>query len=185
MTRNGTSKVQPVKGPHNQHDTSPAVEGGLVEVDDGSDRQGRASQLEGTSGSSTRTGEWDGGSPSPSARDHSRGGHRSGVPHDLAKAALKAFESGDPTQAFQATSDLIEAYRAQSAELAQLRFKVNFGSPICENCDGLRAGPGVIATCYQVKRCDYTNVRGDVINPTQRQVIASLLGEGDLKLQMG
>lgn len=75
-----------------------------------------------------------------------------------------AFESGDPRRAFQAAGLVATRLLELDEEAARLRFQVNFGTPICTRCDGLRAGPGVVATCFQVRRCRYTNVKeGDTL----------------------
>lgn len=70
----------------------------------------------------------------------------------------------------------MKAYRRLHHELAKLRFGTNFGTDICTDCDGLKAGPGVVATCFQVKACNFTNVKeGDDANRHLR-VIANLTG---------
>ena len=87
---------------------------------------------------------------------------------------MAAFGVGDPWVAFDAATILVEAYRAQNLELARLRFEVNFGKEICGNCDGLRAGPGVTATCFQIKQCHFDNVR-EGGQPRHLRVLNSLL----------
>lgn len=57
-----------------------------------------------------------------------------------------------------------------------MRFRMNFGTPICESCDGLKAGPGVTATCFQVRQCTYDNVKQGDVTPRQKRVIESLMG---------
>ena len=69
---------------------------------------------------------------------------------------------------------LIEAYRALDVEAGKLRFKLNFGTARCQDCDGLRAGPGVVATCFQVQRCDFTNVKEGAVSPRHRRILESL-----------
>ncbi len=63
-----------------------------------------------------------------------------------------------------------------SVEVATLRFKVNFGTERCGNCDGLHAGPGVIATCYQVGQCHYSNFKDGEVSPRHLRIIESLSG---------
>lgn len=70
---------------------------------------------------------------------------------------------------------LVEAHQALWNEAAHLRFQVNFATPACESCDGLKAGPGVVATCFQVRRCNYSNVKEGDASPKQLRVIQSLL----------
>jgi len=60
------------------------------------------------------------------------------------------------------------------AEAARLRFKVNFGTAVCESCDGLKAGPGIVATCFQIRRCNYENVREGGPSDPHRRIIQSL-----------
>lgn len=89
---------------------------------------------------------------------------------------LDAFHTGDPAQVYEAAVALIERHREQGVELAKTRFKLNFGSALCENCDGLRAGPGVTATCFQVKQCYFDNFREDN-HPRHLRVLQALLGD--------
>jgi hypothetical protein len=77
--------------------------------------------------------------------------------------------------AYEAAMSVVGAYHNLVLEYAHLRFKVNFGTSACENCDGLHAGPGVAATCYQTQRCEYTNVKEGDVSPKQLRVITSLL----------
>lgn len=89
---------------------------------------------------------------------------------------MAAFMEGDPEQAYQATLLLIDRFREQSSELGRFRFRVNFGSAVCEDCDGLRAGPGVLATCYQTRQCFYDNVKEGSASPRHLRVLSTLLG---------
>jgi hypothetical protein len=70
---------------------------------------------------------------------------------------------------------LVERFREVSLECAQLRFRANFGSQMCESCDGLKSGPGVVATCFQTKRCHYTNVKEGDATPRHLRVIEALM----------
>jgi hypothetical protein len=70
-----------------------------------------------------------------------------------------------------ATQHLIEALREVIADAARLRFDTNFATPVCDRCEGLNAGPGVIATCFQLRQCHYGNVSEDSITPRQRRVL--------------
>jgi hypothetical protein len=70
---------------------------------------------------------------------------------------------------------LSKAYQGLWLEAAQLRFRLNFGTHICDRCDGLKAGPGVVATCYQIRQCYYDNIREGEGTPKQKRVIESLL----------
>jgi hypothetical protein len=70
---------------------------------------------------------------------------------------------------------LIKAFRALDVEVGKLRYKLNVGTARCENCDGLRAGPGVSATCFQVQRCDFTNVKEEAVSPGHRRILESII----------
>jgi len=89
---------------------------------------------------------------------------------------LDAFGTGDPDLSYQAAVHLIEKYREQAIDLAKARYKLNFGTSLCDNCDGLRAGPGVTATCFQVKQCYFDNFREDP-HPRHLRVLQTLMGD--------
>jgi hypothetical protein len=57
-----------------------------------------------------------------------------------------------------------------------MRYKLNFGTERCLDCDGLRAGPGVVATCFQVQQCNYTNIKEGEVSPRHLRVIETLAG---------
>ena len=78
-------------------------------------------------------------------------------------------------KAYAATSLLIDAYRSLDLEAGRLRYRLNLGTPRCENCDGLRAGPGVVATCFQVQRCNFTNVKEGEMLPRHRHILDTLI----------
>jgi len=111
-----------------------------------------------------------------SVRDNLTDGSRPRVPpaqvdpEDL----LRSFETGDPSAVYLEAQKLVQAYQKQSLELAQYRFKVNFGTPICTNCDGLRAGPGIVATCFQRQQCHYSNFKEGDHTPKVGRVLDRL-----------
>lgn len=72
---------------------------------------------------------------------------------------MAAFNTGNPAAVFIEAQKVVEAYKELVGEVARLRFRLNFGTDTCTNCDGLRAGPNVIATCYQTKECHFTNLK--------------------------
>lgn len=82
-----------------------------------------------------------------------------------------AFLAGDADTAFTTAKAICESLRDVVAEAASLRFHVNFGTPICDRCDGLRAGPGVVATCYQMRQCHYGNFKEGEASPRQRRAL--------------
>lgn len=109
--------------------------------------------------------------PSPQApRDHLRGRHTERIrPEDLdtlENEITQAFQQAQPAIAWNLTRELLELSRKSLVEAAKARFRVNFGTDMCERCDGLRAGKGVVATCYQVKLCYFDNLKE---KPTTRQ----------------
>jgi len=63
-------------------------------------------------------------------------------------------------------------------EAARARFKTTFGTDRCNRCDGLKAGPGVAATCFQVKQCYYRNFKDADLTPKQSRVLRIFLGLG-------
>jgi len=157
---NGKSRLQPNTAEDGHQDTSELL--GMAQLSSEGDRE-----------SSTARGS----TPPWVAESFGRGERREIPPHDgdnlhngrpprvsreghLASAdLLQAFEEGDPERAYQAGVRLIEAHRALSVEAAHLRFKSNFGSTLCDRCDGLKAGIGVVATCFQLRQCNYTNFK--------------------------
>lgn len=78
-------------------------------------------------------------------------------PDDL----LASFLTGEPAKVYEEAKRLAEAHRSLQSEAAKLRFRLNFATALCDNCEGLRAGPTVVATCFQVRECNYTNIRTD------------------------
>ena len=104
-------------------------------------------------------------------------GHRPGVPPevDLEDKLDRAFESADPETAYFVAVEILKAYQAEALESSKLRYRLNFGTPVCDSCEGLRAGAGVAATCFQTKRCNYTNVKEGDATPRHLRVIRSLL----------
>jgi hypothetical protein len=96
-------------------------------------------------------------------RDPIRDRYRSGIPGtrviDPSDTLLQAFLDGDFDTAHQAALDLREAYHEALLEAAHQRYRVNFGTTTCDNCDGLKAGPGVVATCFQVQKCNFDSIR--------------------------
>jgi hypothetical protein len=89
---------------------------------------------------------------------------------------VQAFEAGRPDLAWETSQKLIHLAREAVLEAARSRFKVNFGSTRCDHCEGLRAGPGVVATCFQVRQCYYDNIKG---TPSSKQelVVRRLMEE--------
>lgn len=82
--------------------------------------------------------------------------------------------AGDFEAAYQSALRLGAGYRDLQLEAASLRFRLNFGTVVCENCEGLRAGLGVVATCYQIRRCEYRNIREGDAEPRHLEVIRRL-----------
>ena len=77
--------------------------------------------------------------------------------------------------AIEAGDRLVRAFHSLWNEASALRFRINFGTPICDHCDGLRAGPDVVATCFQVKQCNYESVKEGAGSPRQHRVLQNLL----------
>lgn len=111
------------------------------------------------------------------AWDHLRGRYPERVwPEDLNRLEEQinlAFQQARPAEAWQLTHELLRAARTLSVEAAKARFRVNFGTEVCERCEGLRAGDNVTATCFQVQLCHYANVKKKP-SPRQRGIIEGL-----------
>jgi hypothetical protein len=87
---------------------------------------------------------------------------------------IAAFSSGDPARVYATTQRIIARNHELARQAAELRFALNFGSEMCQNCEGLRAGPGVVATCFQIQRCNFTNVKESSENPQKLRVLRNL-----------
>jgi hypothetical protein len=121
------------------------------------------------------------GGPFPSSkeiRDNLRSRYPKGIrPEDLEVCAdrlYQAFQVGNPTTCWDITQELLEISKFLMIELAKARFKLNFGTNICERCNGLCAGENVVATCYQIKLCYYRNVQ---MGKKHQSVIDTLSGK--------
>lgn len=55
-----------------------------------------------------------------------------------------------------------------------MRFTQHFGTSRCQSCDGLHAGPDVVATCFQVQQCHYDNIKTEGTNPRHLRVLSNL-----------
>jgi hypothetical protein len=113
--------------------------------------------------------------------DYLRKRHSSRVPNlnDLAALDAKlieAFQEGDPKAAYEASKQIVDFARSALTELAKVRFEKNFGSEQCQRCEGLKAGPGVVATCLQVRLCYFKNFTADDVTPKQERALRSLHG---------
>lgn len=117
------------------------------------------------------------------AGNHLRGRHPKRVPEprdldpieDHLVEALRARNIGD---VWKASQKLLETARATLTEAARVRFEANYGTSVCNNCSGLKAGPGVVATCFQVRQCFYRNFTEKDLTPRQGR-IADALGEDE------
>lgn len=85
---------------------------------------------------------------------------------------LNAFKAGSPQLAWDKAQELSSLAKEALRQAARDRFKVNFGTDVCNACDGLKAGPGVLATCFQIRQCNYSNVKGTT--PRQETLITRL-----------
>jgi hypothetical protein len=90
------------------------------------------------------------------------------------RAIYETFSEGDPAKAWAAVNEFIKEIRAFSNDAARDRFSKNFGSSLCESCEGLKAGPDVVATCFQLKQCFFTNKKSIDMSPSQESVIERL-----------
>lgn len=88
----------------------------------------------------------------------------------------EAFQGGDPVKVWELSRQLVDLTKEAVVEAARTRFKVNFGTPRCDRCEGLKAGPGVAATCFQVRQCYYDNIKQGDLTPKQVRVLKVILG---------
>jgi len=88
----------------------------------------------------------------------------------------EAFRSGQPAKVWELSQQLVKVARSAADEAAQARFAANLGTEACDSCEGLKAGVGVTATCFQLKRCFYDNVRGAELSSKQKTIIEGLVG---------
>jgi hypothetical protein len=84
---------------------------------------------------------------------------------------LQAFTEGDPSVAYATAIQLIESHRVVFEEAARLRFRANFGTRTCDTCDGLRAGPGVASTCFQIRQCYYRSLKETDVSAKRLAVV--------------
>lgn len=125
---------------------------------------------------STGAASRDGGSGSSSHERDLRRRHRPRVPRlsdvdTLEDALNQAILRSDPSQVKGILADLFAFTRRSVLEAGRTRFQKTFGSPQCDRCEGLRAGPGVLATCFQIRQCYYSNVKqGDRTSRQERIV---------------
>jgi hypothetical protein len=90
------------------------------------------------------------------------------------QAIYESFGEGDPAKVWEAVRSFIRDVRAFSNEAARDRFAANFGSSMCESCDGLKAGPDVVATCFQLKQCFFGNKKSIDTSRTHKSVVEGL-----------
>jgi hypothetical protein len=114
-------------------------------------------------------------------RDHLRSRPATGIPGhrevDPSEILLQAFLDGNFEVALIAAQELQAAYRESLLEAGKLRFKLNFGTSTCDNCEGLKAGPGVAATCFQIRRCEFQNVLEESASPRQVRILRKMTAE--------
>jgi hypothetical protein len=90
------------------------------------------------------------------------------------QAIVEAFRAGEPQQAWDAVRAFILEVRQFSNEAGRARFLQNLGTSICDSCEGLKAGPDVVATCFQLKQCFYTNKKSVDVTAIQQGLIEKL-----------
>lgn len=115
---------------------------------------------------------------SPELRGGSRDRYRPRIPGtrviDPSETLLQAFLGGDFETAYQSALELKAAYHEALAESSRLRYQVNFGTEVCSNCEGLKAGPGVVATCFQTKKCDFDSIHEGSESRTHLRILDRL-----------
>lgn len=111
-------------------------------------------------------------------RDHIRYGSGARIPGqrvvDPSDTLLQAFLDGDFEKAYNSALELRTAYHEALNEAARQRYRSNFGSQTCNSCEGLKAGPGVLATCFQVQKCNFDSIREGYESPTHLKILDRL-----------
>jgi hypothetical protein len=114
----------------------------------------------------------------PELRNHLRYGSGARIPGtrvvDPSEILLQAFLDGNFEEAYQAAQELKAAYHEALNEAARQRYRANFGTESCNSCEGLKAGPGVLATCFQVQKCNFDSIREGSESPTQLKILSRL-----------
>lgn len=110
---------------------------------------------------------------------HLRRGSGSRVPTQesldaLEEALDEAFIAASPAKAWEAAKAIVDEARVAVTQAGAARFAANFGTARCDSCEGLRAGPGISATCFQRKLCYFTNFREEAGSARQLRVITAL-----------
>jgi len=93
---------------------------------------------------------------------------------DPSETLLQAFMDGDVEKAYQSALELKTAYHEALIEASRLRYRVNFGTEACSNCEGLKAGPGVVATCFQTQKCNFDSIHEGSESPTHLRILDRL-----------
>lgn len=169
---NGSAKSPPI-GRASFSDSGRQFGNGLEQTDGGSSSSRGEDEGSAFGGSEGRDGERADGVVPPASRNRVSGRSDTRIPGEDVDpdVLLASFESGDPATVYNAFKTLVRAYKATYREASRLRFQVNFGTPICESCEGLRAGPGVVATCFQVRACNFTNVKEGDVRTDHRMIL--------------
>ena len=119
-----------------------------------------------------------GGEDPSKLRDPVRDRHRAGIPgtrvKDPSETLIQAFLDGDFETAYQSAMDLKSAYHEALLEAAHQRYRANFGTEVCKNCEGLKAGPMVVATCFQVEKCNFDSIHEGSESPYHLRVLDRL-----------
>lgn len=93
---------------------------------------------------------------------------------DPSETLLQAFLDGDFEKAYRSALELRTAYHEALVEASRLRYLVNFGTEACSNCEGLKAGPGVVATCFQTQKCNFDSIHDGSESPTHLRILDRL-----------
>jgi hypothetical protein len=93
---------------------------------------------------------------------------------DPSEVLLQSFLDGDVEKAYQSALELKSAYHEALDEASRLRYRINFGTEACSNCDGLKAGPGVVATCFQVQKCNFDSIHEGSESPSHLRILDRL-----------
>lgn len=167
--------------PADQERTIPHLSDRLATPDAGSADPSRSATGPAAGDAQSGHPNWEDGDHSSSDGDHLRKRYPQGVPtpqvvDDLDVTLMAAFQEGDPSKVYEIARQLIDLAHDTVREAAKARFGTNFGTDRCRRCEGLKAGPDVVTTCFQMKQCYFKNFKSDDLTQRHKRALKLFLG---------